>query len=140
MRGAVISDASVPNAALGAVLSHGHVALEGPHGSNSKDADHKAGKVQTGRNYTKEADGCIATLDHAVHGGVTTARVQPLTPLASFRGVHLGDKVQVETNCNDVAHTSQQAEGTFTTEQPHLEAVDGFCPHYEEDERERCCC
>lgn len=57
MHGVVVSDASVSNAALGAVLSLGCVALEGADGADSEDADHKAGKVQAGSDDTKQADG-----------------------------------------------------------------------------------
>lgn len=137
MHGVVASDASVSNAALGAVLSLGHAALEGPDGADSKDADHKAGKVQAGSDDSEEADSCVAALDIAVHGGVATARVEPLAPPAHLGGIHLPDKVQVEPHGHQVRQTSQQAEGTFPHQQPCPELLDGFCPHDEEDEGER---
>ena len=134
----VVSDAS--NAAFGAVLSLGRVALEGPDGSDSEDADRKAGQVQAGSNDTEKADGRVAALDHAAHGGVTPARVQPLVPLANFCGVHLADEMQVEADGRDVRRAGQEAEGAFACQHPHPELLDGFCPHDEEDEGQCCGC
>lgn len=134
----VVSHAFVSNVAFGAVQSCGRVALAGPDGSNSEDADHKAGKVQTGGSHAKKADSCVAALDHAVHGGVATARVQPLPPFADVRGVHLADHVEVEPDRRHVRHAGQQVESAFAHQQPHPELLDGLGPHHKEDEGERC--
>lgn len=137
MHGVVVSGASVSSAALGAVLSLGRAALEGADGADGEDADHKAGEVQAGGDDPEEADGRVAALHGAVHGGVAAAGVEPLPPPAHLAGVHLPDQVQVQPHGRQVRQASQQAEGTFAHQQPWPQLLDGFGPHDEEDEGER---